>query len=65
MDANGVICTNIHKKNSYTASGSTTIQTTCTDETTGPSPNWQIGQIYTWRKIVCEKVDATVAGTIA
>ncbi|CCC05825.1 hypothetical protein SMACR_00041 [Sordaria macrospora] len=49
----------------YTASGSTTIQTTCTDETTGPSPNWEIGQIYIWRKIDCEEVNATVAGTVA
>lgn len=49
----------------YTVSGSTTVQTTCTDETEGPSPNWQIGEIYTWRKVVCEKVDATVAGTVA
>ncbi|KAK3950863.1 hypothetical protein QBC32DRAFT_6414 [Pseudoneurospora amorphoporcata] len=49
----------------YTASGSTTIQTTCTDETTGPSPTWVIGEIYTWRKVVCDEVDATVSGTVA
>ncbi|KAK3345532.1 hypothetical protein B0H65DRAFT_208578 [Neurospora tetraspora] len=49
----------------YTASGSTTIKTTCTDESKGPNPNWQIGENYSERHIVCEKTDATVAGTVA
>ncbi|KAL0471113.1 hypothetical protein QR685DRAFT_544656 [Neurospora intermedia] len=52
---------------SITATGSTIVKTTCTDESTGPNPNWTLGggEIYSDRKIVCDKVDFTVTGTVS